>query len=249
MKLTYGGQTIDLFDDELFPDGPPDRIFMGLSGGLDSAALLYLICTHFPNIEVHPYTGNDANHPMDYVNAINVNQWFQEHFPAVDIKDSYIFKFDAAEQQWRDKAQALIDAGVKSGFTSTHGVAKVAAMNHMINTYWKENLPGAYRVSGMTSNPPDDVMHEGGFYEVAERRRDKHETREYLSGKNNKIYQPLTNVDKKFVAGVFEEHGLMEDLFELTGSCIGNAKSQGYGMHGCGNCFWCKEKEWAFGVY
>ena len=38
MKHTYGNQTIDLFDKK-----QPEQILLSLSGGLDSAALLYLL--------------------------------------------------------------------------------------------------------------------------------------------------------------------------------------------------------------
>ena len=246
MKLTYGGQTIDLFGEEDFPNGPPEQIFLGLSGGLDSSALLYLICENFPEIEIFPYAGNDANHPMDFVNAINVRQYLQEKFPNVKIHDHYMFKFDADQEPWVSKAEALTAEGKKPGFASIRGLAKTLVMNHMINEYLDNNIPDAIRVSGMTSNPPNDVMENGNFFEIAARRRDKGQN---LPVFNGRVYQPLINVDKKFIAGIYEEFSLMDDLFYLTGSCVGSPEKQDWGVRGCGECFWCKEKEWAFGEY
>jgi hypothetical protein len=246
MILTYGGQTIDLFGKEDFPDGPPEQIFLGLSGGLDSSSLLYLIGTNFPEIEVFTYAGNDANHPMDYLNAINVCQYLQEKLPKAKIHSQYIFNFAADEEPWKSKAIELIESGKKPGFASIRGVAKTLVMNHEINKAWDELCPDAIRVSGMTANPPDDEMKKYDFYDLAERRRDQNEKRKPFNGR---VYQPLTNVDKKFVSGVYNEHSLMQELFPLTGSCVGSPEQQEWGTKACGKCFWCKEKEWSFGQY
>jgi hypothetical protein len=54
------------------------------------------------------------------------------------------------------------------------------------------------------------------------------------------------NVDKKFVAGVYKENGLMDTLFPLTGSCVGTAKQTDNFTKECRQCFWCHEKKWAF---
>lgn len=246
MILTYGNQSIDLFGEEDFPDGPPKQIFVGVSGGLDSAALLYLIATKFPEIEIHTYSGNDDNHPMDYLNAINVLQWFEDEFPEIDIRSPYIFKYNGREERWVKEAEELIASGKKPGFSSVAGVAKTVVMNKMINEYWFEHIPDAIRISGMTANPPIEDMKEFGFYDDRESRRDKGQNIPVFSGR---VYQPLVNVDKKFVAGVFKEHGLMEELFKLTGSCIATPEQQNWGDSACGKCWWCKEKEWAFGEY
>lgn len=244
MKLTYGGQTIDLFSEEYFPDGPPKQIFLGLSGGLDSSALLYLICENFPEIEVFPYAGNDLNHPMDYLNAINVNQWFMERYN--QVHKTWIFKFDAIEEPYWSRAAEMFEKGETRGFSSVRGLAKTFVMNERLNEYWNKNHRDLVRMSGMTSNPPTDEMKKYDFYDVAERRRDKEVPKTPFTGRT---YEPLLVVDKKFVAGVYQEHGLMDELFPMTGSCVGSVASQGYGSHGCGQCFWCKEKEWSFGVY
>lgn len=246
MKLTYGDQTIDLFGEEDFPDGPPKQIFLGLSGGLDSSALLTLIAENFPEIEIFSYVGYDINHPMDHVNAINVYQFLKEKYQNVKIRDQWIFKFDAGEERWESEAKRLIEEGKKPGFLSVRGVAKTLAMGSAINEYWNTNLPNAIRVSGMTSNPPDEEMKKYNFYDNAERRRDKGQN---LPVFNGRVYEPLKNVDKKFVAGVYKEYNLMDELFYLTGSCVASPLDQNWTDSACGVCWWCKEKEWAFGEY
>jgi len=67
-------------------------------------------------------------------------------------------------------------------------------------------------------------------------------------------YSPWTNIDKKIIASMFKEENLIETLFSITRSCaydpthhyfIENVKDPGYGH--CGECWWCEEREWAFG--
>ena len=43
MKFTYYDQTVDLFAEEYFPNGPPDRIVINCSGGLDSSLVVALM--------------------------------------------------------------------------------------------------------------------------------------------------------------------------------------------------------------
>lgn len=58
------------------------------------------------------------------------------------------------------------------------------------------------------------------------------------------IYTPFVNIDKKEIAKLYQQHGLIETLFPLTRSCV--AATTDFSKH-CGNCWWCKEREWAFG--
>ena len=62
------------------------------------------------------------------------------------------------------------------------------------------------------------------------------------------VYQPWLNVNKKFVAGVFREEGLMKDLFPITRSCVGSARQTRDFNAWCWQCFWCYEKAWAFNL-
>ena len=58
---------------------------------------------------------------------------------------------------------------------------------------------------------------------------------------------PYLHVDKKFVAGVYKKHKLMDELYPLTKSCAWGPESGNTNYPGdCGKCFWCNEKAWAF---
>lgn len=59
-----------------------------------------------------------------------------------------------------------------------------------------------------------------------------------------KIYTPFANKDKKELAELYKQYNLLETLFPLTRSCI--AVTNNFESH-CGECWWCKERMWAFG--
>lgn len=58
---------------------------------------------------------------------------------------------------------------------------------------------------------------------------------------------PFANVDKKFISEMFDFFKITDELFPLTFSCIGTFLETDGFTKPCGGCFWCKEKEWAFG--
>ena len=245
MKLTYGQQTIDLFDKMI-----PQRIILNLSGGLDSASLCYLICTHFPQIEIVPFTSRDKHAPFDTYCAYDIVAWMKDRFPHVKFLDHYVEEFDTkdpvlrkhAEDTW-DDYKVLIDGELKPRCGTISGLVKVQEIHKHISRCL-ELYPDALPVTAMTKNPPLDIMIKEGFDHLAESRRTYTNPRPEW-GKN---YQPYVNVDKKFVAGVFEENNLMDSLFPLTGSCIGTAEQTDYFQKECHQCFWCYEKKWAFNL-
>ena len=241
MKLTYGNQTIDF--------KCPDKVLLSLSGGLDSASLFYLICTYFPDTEIVPFTGQDVTAPMDYECAKDILQYMRETFPDANIKKHDVYKFDIWDEEWRQQARETIDqetvvtsdGKVIPKFTVLSGFVKVLMLRKNAERL-RAQYPNYTILTGMTANPPVEEQHKYGFYDVAERRRDRRDNRT----RTGVHYQPYMNVDKKFVAGVYKEHDLMETLYPYTSSCVGSEEDTNYFIKGCGKCFWCNEKKWAF---
>ena len=88
-------------------------------------------------------------------------------------------------------------------------------------------------------------------YTARDLERIQWETRRDVSHKPNityNVYQPYINVNKRFVAGVYKEEGLMEDLFPMTRSCVGGPNQTKDFTAWCWQCFWCYEKAWAFNL-
>jgi len=53
---------------------------------------------------------------------------------------------------------------------------------------------------------------------------------------------PWAPVDKKFIAAQYKKFGI-EDMSYITSSCVVSSESP------CKECWWCKERYWAFGSY
>jgi len=247
MKITHGGQTIDLFPKEI-----PELMPISLSGGLDSASLLYLVSTHFPQIEVVPYTCRDLNAPKDADAAEEIVKWMQKTFPNNKIRDISIYDFNDRTEDYVtwEEVEEVREKYPQFKSLSKHGISKIIQVDR-ISWNFMSKFPGAVRLDGMTRNPPSQEMKDLGFYDKAERRRDKEEPKveEYRTDYDKKIlfiYQAYANVDKKFVAGVYKDYDLMDTLFPLTRSCIGTAQQTDNFTKECHQCFWCDEKKWAF---
>lgn len=63
------------------------------------------------------------------------------------------------------------------------------------------------------------------------------------------LESPFVNVDKRFIAEMYDLFNIKDELFPLTRSCVGGfLKTEGF-TEPCGECYWCEEKLWAFGSY
>ena len=243
MIFNYGDQTLDL--------KPPKHVLMSVSGGLDSACLLYLLCENFPDVRITPVTGQDVTAPMDFECAIDVISFCRELFPNANIDDHETYTFDIMDPEWRkysaskrEEEMVTMPDGTKvDRCTGLSGLVKVL-MKRDADMKMLEKYPEGVFVTGMTGNPPISEMKKYDFYDVAERRRDSKDLNPWSNDK--RMYQPLVNVDKKFVSGFYFENKLMDTLYKYTSSCVGNSdETNGY-TQGCGVCFWCQEKKWAF---
>lgn len=245
MKLTYGNQTIDLFNEKDFPK-LPTKIVLSLSGGLDSSSLLYLIANYFPSIDIFPFHSKDIDGPLDTECAINVHRYLKGMFP--NIKDLTIFDVNTSDSVWLEKAQKELDSpqGKVNGvprWRNVRGGSK--ALQNRNAREVMNNRHNTVVVMAMSMNPPIKVMVHRGFYNVAERKRDPGISDEKQLDYGT--YMPYLFVDKKFVAGVYKEHNLMKELYSMTKSCAWGPESGNTNYPDpCGKCFWCNEKEWAF---
>lgn len=57
------------------------------------------------------------------------------------------------------------------------------------------------------------------------------------------IYTPILNKDKREIAELYKKYNLMDSLFSITKSCVVDKTEYNH----CGRCWWCNEREWAFG--
>mgnify|MGYP002700416014 FL=1 len=240
MRITHANQTIEFFTDSSLPS-IPKHIGLSVSGGLDSASLLFLICKHYPQIKVSPMIGIDAYAKFDALCAFDIIEWMKDRFPNHNILDNQSFTFDHWDPYWIEKAQDLHDRGVATALQA-EGTSKNLQMRNGLQTI-KDEIKYEWHVTGTTANPPDDYMKKHGFYHKAEHVRDEpHNRKTFVRG----LYTPYINVNKKFVAGVYKDNDLMDELYPYTSSCVGMPDTTDYGTVACGTCFWCHEKKWGF---
>ncbi len=93
-------------------------------------------------------------------------------------------------------------------------------------------------IIGFTDLPPDDILEKPDL--PAEDMRLLPKPRP-LWKKN--IYAPFVNINKAEIANIYSEHNLTNTLFPLTMSCESLNSVSGH----CGECWWCRERQWAFG--
>lgn len=236
MKLQYGNQVV-----ELFKLGVPNHIALSLSGGLDSASLFYLICKYYPNVKITPIIAVDAYAKFDALCALDVIGFMKETFTNHNIQETESFHFDHTDPLWLEKAQKLHDNGSKivEVALKIQGTSKNIQMTKGFGDIRKK-ISQEYDMFGLTANPPDAIMKELGFFDIAEPNRNEPHNRPY-----NKSY-PFANVDKKFIGGIYKDEGLMDTLYPITNSCVGMPDETDYGLYECGKCFWCHEKKWGF---
>ena len=64
-----------------------------------------------------------------------------------------------------------------------------------------------------------------------------------ILAQDNRVYNPMINYTKHGIATLYRELGIEAELFPFTRSCETDDHLDGH----CGECWWCKERLWAFG--
>lgn len=111
-------------------------------------------------------------------------------------------------------------------------------------------------ISGITANPPEGSMSvnkNGDAYDLYADRlldRDGNQKEDFSYNGMQSYYNPFTNVDKRFVAAMYEQYDAM-DLFDKTRSCeaIPSEYDPNFEFEPCCDCWWCHERNWAFGRF
>jgi hypothetical protein len=71
---------------------------------------------------------------------------------------------------------------------------------------------------------------------------------------DDKFYMPWANTNKKGIAKMYRDENIIDSLLPVTRSCEWDPTCDYYdvigttdpGLEHCGECWWCKEKEWGF---
>ena len=207
------------------------KIGLNLSGGADSAILLFMTCRELVNKPDHviiPITGIDDLRPTNIMNASEIVSFFKEMFPTVRFgkHDSYHYVADTSENK---------------------RIAHIGAEKRLIESGTVDVL-----FAGRTANPPYDELVKHDMIENREMIRDPDITENkdvFLAAGQYKYYTPFQFHDKRFIASIYEQYGLLDELFPITASCTAFSEHTKGFTEPCKFCWWCKEKYWAFGMY
>lgn len=203
------------------------RVAMNLSGGVDSAFVLFMLCTYLTetgkNNQVNFITGVEHQRPTNEWHAREIGLYMKERFPHLNWGWHEFFYYDNRRITGRAKTEEHRE--------NEHRIQKEVGYDLLLG--------------GRTANPPDVRELEKGRELI----RDLPKDSEHPEYNGTRFYVPLQNVHKKWVAKMYEHYGLMDDLYPLTASCIGNAYVTDHFTKPCRTCWWCREKFWAFGSY
>jgi hypothetical protein len=209
------------------------RIGIMVSGGLDSALLTYLLCKEIfeknLSIKIKPFTWKrpyPTDHPQDWNvdKASGVLKHINTVYPGI-LEDQYIFI-------------PLFSTSPLSFET------EMSEWGRLKNIGYKEFAIDRFYF-GTTANPSHEEMIKHDFYDGRQTKRDKEQSKSDLQ----RLYNPFLDVDKKGIADLYQQLGLMENLYPLTWSCEGWANSTENFTKPCGKCWWCLEKKWAFNEF
>ena len=227
------------------PHGDPvETIGIWMSGGVDSSLCCYLVCKSIKeqglNIRVQPLTVRRPK-PGNPLHAVPVSRKIKEllDFDLMNPHIVYYPKIDTEEERDIANGPFFIEQNHRN-----FGSGKIQIL-----------------FSGLTQNPPqsvqltfkDGISKEEPIRGEAVERKYEH----YGIGGSGKYHwqiDPLRNYNKRDLALVYREEGIMDSLYPLTRSCEHvQWKEDGTPDHPvdghCEICWWCEERYWGFGRY
>ena len=223
---------------EIPPTTPLGRtvnvIGIWMSGGADSSLLCYLLAKKIKE-EKLPY----KIQPLTVQKRPNILE-------SIPVKDKII---ELLEADYIFKNHIVYTAPTE-GWETEKYLSMFSAKN-------RENIKNnlfQVLLSGITTNPPIEVQEKfhWGILKDVESKRGlsviKETVRYFVESDSEKDYEfleikPFFNIDKKKIAEMYNELGILETLFPLTRSCEDRTYLKGH----CGKCWWCEERLWAFG--
>jgi hypothetical protein len=221
-------------------------IAISVSGGADSALLAYMLCDlakdHDTTIHIINHVRCWKTKPWQQYDADYVYRWLFQRFYHTTFKRHT--NFIAPELEYGNVGPNLTDEygkKVSGDNIQQRAYAEYICKSKNINAYY----------NAVTRNPRGVDL--GG---MTERDIDKNENNSHLEVMKHLdvwVLHPFRFVSKDWVVSQYKQLEIM-DLFNITRSCEGTFENityetytKGQQVPTCGECFWCKEREWALG--
>ena len=228
-SISCAGTNLDIHD---------GNIGIMVSGGADSAILLYYLMKHCTsNIDIFTQ-GSNLKYRRNAIIAPQVVEKCIELTGNINVVHHITYNEVATDSSMIDMPRSAIKRGlvdvVYDGTTMNppHDVAI-----NLVATVSKTNSDGT--VSKHTATP--DMSRDDAGNNV-------------MSYNDDKFYMPWANTNKKGIAEMYRDENLIDSLLPVTRSCEWDPTCDYYDMIGavdpklghCGECWWCKEREWGF---
>lgn len=224
----------------MIPDDLPNdsKVMILFSGGTDSSSILYLLAQHVAENNLDwkliPVTFKrpKPNHPpgakRSYENIcknIEMKYGSSSMIQPLIVNDIYQHK----DEEGFDENNSIIDF-YKKGYAEGKwnvvydGNTSIPSYE-ILEEHFKDQSWKNMSTDRLPENKREEIGQRSGFY--------------YIS--------PYTNKDKRFVAELYSKYNMLENIFPITKSCESVDTDKWEELHHCGKCWWCEERQWAFG--
>jgi len=220
------------------------NVAIAVSGGADSALLAYMVCQKAQEYNV-------TIHIINHIRCWKTKPWQQDNADAVYNWLFQKFHHSTFKRHINFIAPDLEYGNVGPNLTDEYG-KQVSGDNIQSRAYAeyickKHNIDAFY--NGVTRNPRLAVINGMRERDIEPTADNKHLAE--MEHMGFMVFHPFRFTDKSEIVKIYNEIDLM-DLFEITRSCEGEIAGIDYKSYTprqhvptCGECFWCKEREWA----
>tara|TARA_Y100000389_G_scaffold204763_1_gene259449 strand:- start:59 stop:706 length:648 start_codon:yes stop_codon:yes gene_type:complete len=202
-------------------DTKKTKIGMKISGGADSAIVLYMLSKYV--------TENNTGAKIIPITVNHEGKDYQEQFAKQVVAHCKEVFGDIFEQHQTARNYT------PDTYASTQ--------QDLVESLYENNIIECHYV-GITRDPPKDIVNTFGLKGPADDRSPGQHRQQVL---DNRIYRPLINIDKKGVAELYDTFAVMDTLFPLTRSC--EEFTSNFSKHCETGCWFCQERYWGFGRY
>lgn len=222
------------------------NIALAVSGGADSALLTYLLCSEVnrtqANLTIHIINNIRCwkDKPWQQTDIDKILNWFYKKFPNIEFKLHR--NFVPPELEWGDKGRTIVDEYGKlvSGDTlELRAWAEYVCFHNKVEAYY----------NGVTRNPRSVDFQGMSTRDIEPNSSNSH--LKYMIHMGVHVYHPFRFLEKSVLIKEYRKLEIV-DLLEITRSCEGTFENLNYKNYSpgqyvpvCGECFWCKEREWA----
>lgn len=220
------------------------NVAISVSGGADSALLAYLICKlayeHNTTIHIINHIRCWKTKPWQQYDADYVFRWLFQKFYHTTFKRHT--NFIAPELEYGNMGPTLTDEYGKK--VSGDNIQQRAYAEYICKKY---NIDAYY--NAVTRNPRGIAL--GGMTERDIELNENNKHLQIMKHMDVWALHPFRFVEKDWIVKQYKDNDIM-DLFNITRSCEGTFENithetyiAGQEVPTCGECFWCKEREWA----